>query len=105
VTLNGLPVLNPTLPNHPHDSRGVLSYLGGHRGAYGYLMKAVIEDGFLQRIAATVASDGILRLRCTVPDTGPFVGGLTVYGESSGRYPIAPTLVIEWAQAVPTFAV
>jgi hypothetical protein len=104
VTLNGLPVLNPTLPNHPHDSRGVLSYLGGYCGAYGYLMKAVIEDGFLERVAAT-ATDGILRLRCTVPEAGPFVGGLTVYGESSGRYPIAPTLVIEWAQSVPQPAV
>jgi hypothetical protein len=101
VTLNGVPIINVTLPNHPHDSRGALSYLHGKRGAYGYLMKAVIEHEFLQRIAESVAADGVLRLRCAVPAEGPCCGGLTVYGESSGRYPVAPTLVVEWAQDSP----
>jgi len=98
LTLNEIPVHHATLPNHPHDSRGVLSYLSGRDGAYGYLLKAVLEDDFLRQIAAT-AADGTLRLRCAVPPDQEPQGGLTIYGEASGRYPLCPTLVIEWARA------
>jgi predicted transcriptional regulator len=65
-------------------------------------MKAVIEDGFLQEVAGTIGAEGIIRLRCTVPENAAAAGGLTVYGESSGRYPIAPTLAIEWPQGAPS---
>lgn len=103
ASLNGLPVHHAVLPNHPHDSRGVLSYLDGNTGAYGYLMKAVIEDDFLRSVAATAAVTGTLRFRCEVPAEAEAAGGLTVYGESTGRYPICPTLVVEWDRARKNF--
>ena len=49
ITLNGIRVYEATLRNHPHDSRGGLSYLRGGKGAYGYLSHAIIE----YRIAPT----------------------------------------------------
>ena len=94
VQLNGVTVHQATLSNHPHDSRGVLSYLRGARGAYGYLTNSRIEHDLLARIISS--GSGTLRLRCAVPEGGPPEGGLTVYGAESGRYPICPTLIFEW---------
>ncbi len=87
------------LPDHPHDTRGALSYLRGGKGAYGYLMRATIEDDLLRQVASIAAGDGALRLRCAVPGHSPPHGGLTVYDYDCGRYPIGPTLVIEWEQS------
>ncbi|MEO6569882.1 MAG: glycoside hydrolase family 2, partial [Opitutaceae bacterium] len=96
--VNGLVVHRAMLPDHPHDTRGALSYLRGGLGAYGYLMRASIEENLLQRVAEIAAADGALRLRCVVPDTAAAPGGLTVYDFDCGRFPIAPTIVIEWDQ-------
>ena len=98
LQLNGLPVHRGILPNHPHDARGALSYLQGQPGDYGYLVKAAIEDDLLQRLAGTVTVDGEMRFRCAVPSDGAFHGGLTVHDFDSGRYPLGPTLIIEWDQ-------
>jgi hypothetical protein len=96
---DGLRVHREVLPDHPHDTRGALSYLRdprGGRGAYGYLMRATVEDELLQRLAERVAPTGELRLRCAVPADATPCGGLTVYGHDTGRFPIGPTVVIEW---------
>jgi hypothetical protein len=99
LLVNGLRVHREVLPDHPHDTRGALSYLRKGRGAYGYLMRATIEDELLQRLAGEVSSSGELRFRCAVPAGSIPVGGLTVYGPECGRYPIGPTLMVEWEQA------
>jgi hypothetical protein len=98
LLLNGFRVHLEKLPDHPHDTRGALSYLRGGRGAYGYLMRATIEEPLLARVAEGSA-DGRLRLRCAVPDDATPAGGLTVYGYDTGRFPIAPTVVIEREQS------
>lgn len=94
--VNDVPIHRATLPNHPHDARGALSFLHDKFGAYGYLANTVLEDQFLQRVSELVARDGCLRLRCLVPENAAMPGGLTVYGYNCGRYPICPTVVIEW---------
>ena len=96
LLLNGLPVLRTLLPDHPHDTRGSLSYLRGDRGAYGYLLKSEIRDGLLKALAQRVLSDGCLRVRCAV-NAVPH-GGLTIYDYDCGRYPVAPTVVINWSE-------
>jgi hypothetical protein len=92
--INDLPVHRSTLPDHPHDARGALSYLRGDHGAYGYLLRVVVEHSLLRRVAASVAADGALRFRCAA--TQAPLGGLTVYDYDCGRHPLGPTLVIEW---------
>jgi hypothetical protein len=99
LLLNDLRVHHEVLPDHPHDTRGALSYLRGGRGAYGYLMRATIEDALLQRVAERAATKGELRFRCAVPKDSTPIGGLTVYGHDCGRFPIGPTVVIEWEQS------
>lgn len=94
LTVNGLPVLRTLLPDHPHDTRGALSYLRGDRGAYGYLLKSEISDGLMRSLAARVRSDGFVRVRCA-SESLPF-GGMTIYDYDCGRYPVCPTIVVDW---------
>lgn len=96
LLINGLRVHREILPDHPHDSRGALSYLRGDHGAYGYLMRAIIEGPLLARVAEEAAAAGELRFRCAVPEDAVPAGGLTVYDYDTGRYPVGPTVVIEW---------
>ncbi|HEU5080451.1 MAG TPA: glycoside hydrolase family 2 TIM barrel-domain containing protein [Opitutaceae bacterium] len=97
LLLNGFPVYRGILPDHPHDSRGALSYLRGGRGAYGYLIRTTIEDDLLAKIAESAAKEGGLRFRCSVPHQAPD-GGLTVYDFDCGRFPVGPTIIVEWEQ-------
>jgi hypothetical protein len=95
ISLNGIRVFEQMLPNHPHDARGALSYLRGDKGAYGYLAHATIEGEMLRQIALA-AQKGILIARFAVPATSLAQNGLQIYGPETGRYPVGPTIVIEW---------
>jgi hypothetical protein len=95
ILVNTVPVHEATLRNHPHDARGMLSYLRTGRGAYGYLAHALAEDGLLQQIVAAASEDALV-LRCAVPKEALAQGGLTIYGAECGRYPVCPTVIIEW---------
>jgi hypothetical protein len=95
MTVNGVRVYEGVLRNHPHDARGVLSYLRGNGGAYGYLVNVRAEGALLREIADQ-CQQGELRLRCGVPFEATVRGGLTLYGAECGRYPICPTVILEW---------
>jgi hypothetical protein len=95
LSLNDVPVYKGVLRNHPHDARGVLSYLRGGVGAYGYLVHAFVEGELLRQIIGK-NGDGNLRLRCAVPADALALGGLTIYGAECGRYPVCPTVIVEW---------
>ncbi|MFT3783391.1 MAG: glycoside hydrolase family 2 TIM barrel-domain containing protein [Nibricoccus sp.] len=96
LLINGLPVHRGILPDHPHDSRGSLSYLHtGGRGAYGYMISVTLEDELLRRVIGAAKEPNQLRMQCVVPRGSPARGGLTVYDYDSGRFPICPTVVIE----------
>lgn len=95
ILLNDVRVHQAVLRNHPHDSRGVLSYLRGGVGAYGYPASAIAEGKLLREIAGRITDDS-LRLRCGVPANALVQGGLTIYGAECGRFPYCPTVVIEW---------
>jgi hypothetical protein len=95
LLLNDVPLYQAVLRNHPHDARGVLSYWRGSPGAYGYLAHAYAEKNVIHEIAAR-AADGHLRLRCEVPADALAQGGLTLYGAECGRFPVCPTVILEW---------
>ena len=95
MSLNGVPIFRQIVVNHPHDTRGALSYLRGEKGAYGYLMNAAVEAAMLQNVSSR-QTDGKLRLRLAVPSNELAIGGLSVYGPESGRYPICPMILVEW---------
>lgn len=94
MSLNNVAVFEELLPNHPHDARGVLSYLRGGAGAYGYLARGTVEGALLKQVLAELK--GKLVLRLAVPPTSLAQNGLQIYGAECGRFPICPTVVIEW---------
>ncbi|SPE51797.1 Beta-galactosidase [Verrucomicrobia bacterium] len=94
IFLNDIQLYEAVIRDHPHDSQGVLSYLRGGVGAYGYLTQAFAEDELLRQVAA--AANGSLRLRCAVPAEALVQGGLTIYGAECGRFPVSPTVIIDW---------
>jgi len=82
------------LKDDPADHRGILSWHSQKRdrklreaGSYGYLINAHIPKSVLREAAAQ--KDIVLRLE--VDEALP--GGLAIYGERFGRYPLDPTLV------------
>jgi hypothetical protein len=84
------------LPDDPADHRGILSWHAQLRdrrlreaGTYGYLIEAPIPPDVLRNLAREGRRELVLRFE--VDSTLP--GGLAVYGERFGRYPLDPTLV------------
>ena len=81
------------LPDDPADHRGILSWQAQKRdrtlteaGSYGYLVTADISRRALQQ----AANSGTLVIRLEVDEALP--GGLAIYGERFGRYPLDPTV-------------
>jgi predicted transcriptional regulator len=94
VVINGRAAGWHALPDDPADHRGVLSWHSQLRdrklreaGTYGYLVTVPLSPEMLA--AARAAGRFHIRLQ-----TGAGVpGGLAVYGASSGRYPLDPSLI------------
>ncbi len=83
------------LPDDPADHRGLLSWHAQPRnrklqeaGSYGYLLQAIVPPDALR--AAAQAKEFVIRFEVDAA----FPGGLALYGERFGRYPMDPTLVI-----------
>jgi len=94
VYINGEKTKSVTLPDDPADHRGVLSWNSQLKdkklheaGSYGYLVKIPITKNDLTK----AISQGYLNLKIQTQGEG----GLAIYGEDFGRYPINPSLIIK----------
>ena len=94
IRINGYSAGIFDLPDDPADHRGILSWFSQKRdrylreaGSYGYLVSAIIPKEALQH----AAENQELIIRLEVDDALP--GGLAVYGERFGRYPIDPMII------------
>ena len=97
VSLNGVEISSAHLPDDPADARGVLSHHNWiDPGSYGYLTDASANADALAAVKATLAGGEPLRVRFTVPAKS--AGGLALYGEEAGHYPVAPTLLVMGAE-------
>jgi len=97
VTFNGHALEPVTLPDDPADARGVLSH---HRavdpGSYGYLAEWVLDGAALRRALDSKSSGELtVRIRFAVPADAQHPGGLSLYGETLGCYPLGPTLLLD----------
>lgn len=104
VSINGVKIATWNLPDDPADARGVLSHWRGiERGSYGYLMRAEINMKTPEGIAIRnrAAGTGILSVRFTVPWNAVHRGGIAIYGETMGCYPIEPTMLLKFAEPLP----
>ncbi|MBM3498549.1 MAG: glycoside hydrolase family 2 [Armatimonadetes bacterium] len=90
ISLAGVDLGEVELPDHPADSRGVLSHYYGFAGRYGELVRLEVPA---ERVPATLeALRGGAELRLAVDADLP--GGVSVYGSRSGRYPTGPCVVL-----------
>jgi hypothetical protein len=96
ITLNGTGSLSIPLEDDPADHRGVLSWLSQKEdetlheaGSYGYL----VTVHFGEEAVKKAAQEGVARVKLMVSEYSDTGGGLSVYGEKFGRYPIDPTVV------------
>lgn len=94
VRVNGSVAGTFTLPDDPADHRGILSWHAQPRdkklreaGSYGYLVQAALPAEALQ--SAARAKEIVIRLEVDAA----LPGGLAIYGERFGRYPLDPTIV------------
>ena len=95
IYLNGHPLEPVWLPDDPADARGVLSHLAAyHHGSYGYLVRGELKLDGLPDFVARLREIPVLRVTLQVP-AGPRARGLSIYGDTMGRYPIDPTVIIE----------
>jgi predicted transcriptional regulator len=96
VELNNLVIGQIYIADDPADARGVLSHHSGiDPGSYGYLTELVIEGDALETLKRELTQTPVLRLRFAVPGDAQHAGGLSLYGETVGCYPLGPTLILE----------
>jgi hypothetical protein len=96
VRMNGIVAGTFSLPDDPADHRGILSWHAQphdkklrEAGSYGYLVETTLPAAALA--AAAQAGEIILRLEVDEARSG----GLAIYSERFGRYPVDPTLVFQ----------
>lgn len=96
VRFNGVSAAVVDLPDDPADHRGILSWHAQLRdrhlreaGSYGYCVAAGVP---VEALAAAAAAKEIV-VRFEVDPA--LAGGLAIYGERFGRYPVDPAVVIE----------
>ncbi len=95
VKINGIFAGRYDLPNDPADHRGILSWHNQPQdkklyeaGSYGYRLGVNIPQKALE-VARTT---GELIIRLEVDES--LAGGLAIYGDKFGRYPMNPTVVL-----------
>jgi predicted transcriptional regulator len=93
VFINGNLAKTMILEDDPADHRGVLSWHNQLKdkklreaGSYGYLVKILLSESDI----AKAAKQGFLRVKIQSNSEG----GVAIYGEDFGRYPINPSIVI-----------
>ena len=89
-----------TLDDDPADARGVLSHLNGVRhGSFGELLE--FAEPISEALLTDLKAGKPLVLRLTVPEGANSAGGLSLFGASTGMFPIDPTLELTTANPLP----
>jgi hypothetical protein len=95
ISVNGESVGSFILPDDPADHRGILSWFAqpeNHKlneaGSYGYLVKAIIPSSIIKKWEGN-------KLKIKLEVDPALAGGLAIYSENFGRYPLGPTLVFK----------
>ncbi|MDE0555891.1 MAG: hypothetical protein OXI24_16860, partial [Candidatus Poribacteria bacterium] len=89
ISVNGVEIDTIRIPDCPADARGVLSYIHGEPGIYGYLYNIKFEASRVLNGASDT-----LTVRYEVKADAEAKGGFVLYGARMGRYPTGPHLRI-----------
>ena len=91
ISVNGVEIETIRIPDCPADARGVLSYIHGQPGNYGYLYKVKVDPSLVFEREADA-----LTVRYEVKADAAAKGGFALYGARMGRYPTGPHLRIHF---------
>jgi predicted transcriptional regulator len=109
ITLNDLEPQTVPLEDDPADHRGLLSWISQKRGVLTWQLARYSFDwrlneagsyGYLVRLKyggealAKALGEHTFRIRLAVDNATPDFGGLAIYGENFGRYPVDPAVVL-----------
>ena len=89
ISVNGVEIDTIRIPDCPADIRGVLSYIHGQPGIYGYLYNIKVDPS-----AVLNGKTDTLRVRYEVKADADAKGGFALYGARLGRFPAGPHLLI-----------
>ena len=89
ISINGVEIDTIRIPDCPADVRGVLSYIHGEPGTYGYLHNVKVDTALVLNGKADTLS-----VRYEVKADADAKGGFALYGARMGRYPVGPHLII-----------
>ena len=89
ISINGVEIETIHIPDCPADARGVLSYIHGQPGIYGYLYRVKVDPSVVFENEVDT-----LTVRYEVKADAAAKGGLALYGARMGRYPTGPHLRI-----------
>ena len=89
ISVNGVEIETIRIPDCPADARGVLSYIHGQPGTYGYLYRVKVDPSVVFKNEADA-----LTVRYEVKADAAAIGGVALYGSRMGRYPTGPHLRI-----------
>ncbi len=92
LSLNGHALGSIALADDFADAAGVLSYRRGFDGAHGQWVEQAVPEAVLAALRVELEKDQVLRVRWEVPADARNKGGLAVYGEQVGAYPVLPTV-------------
>ncbi|MCY3724645.1 MAG: glycoside hydrolase family 2 [Candidatus Poribacteria bacterium] len=85
ISVNGVEIETIHIPDCPADARGVLSYIHGQPGTYGYLYRVKVDPSVVLENEADT-----LTVRYEVKADAAAKGGFALYGARMGRYPTGP---------------
>ena len=89
ISTNGVEIDTIRIPDCPADARGVLSYIHGEPGIYGYLHNVKVDPSLILNGKADT-----LTVRYEVKADAEAKGGFALYGARMGRSPTGPHLLI-----------
>ena len=90
ISVNGAEIDTIRIPDCPADARGVLSYIHGEPGIYGYLHNIKVDPSLILN-----GKTDTLTIRYEVKADAEVKGGFALYGARMGRYPTGPHLLIQ----------
>ena len=99
VWVNGVEVDTIYLPDNPRDIRGTLTLTedfngGSSAGNFGYLVNVRVPDDKVEAVKTAIDADGEIKVSYGVKDGAANSNGIRVYAETTGRYSVSPTVVL-----------
>lgn len=110
VYVNGVEIDTVYIPDNPRDIRGTLTLgsaynSGSSAGNFGYLLNINIPSDKMDAVRSAIETDGKITITYSVESDADNKNGLRLYGNTTGRYAVDPTVILNptdlYGSAIP----